>query len=247
MLPVEYGDGVCSLKLVGIDGCRGGWVVATADGSLESVAFAVVKELDGIFHEVAAGGMVVAIDNPIGLPEAGDRACDRAARRRLGFPRGSSVFPAPCRAAAAAADYSSACLLNARACGRKLSRQTYNILPKILAVDRLITPALQSNIRECHPELVFAVLAGNGRGLANAKKTPAGEAERLARLGRVLPRLDLTAIRASLGTAGVTRDDIVDAAACLVTALRIAAGVAIVLPESDIPTDDRALRMEIVA
>src|SRR5437870_3658001 len=74
-------------RLAGVDGCRLGWVVATDDG------VEVVPALDDVLVQCDA----VGIDIPIGLPDAGPRACDVEARRRLG-PRRSSVFPAPRRA-----------------------------------------------------------------------------------------------------------------------------------------------------
>src|SRR5271157_3482359 len=48
---------------------------------------------------------IIAIDIPIGLLDAyeiGGRACDRAARKFLGKPRGNSIFPAPVRPVLAA-------------------------------------------------------------------------------------------------------------------------------------------------
>ena len=45
----------------------------------------------------------------------------------------------------------------------------------------------------------------------------------------------------------VGRDDIVDAAACMVTAYRIVNGQAMTLPDGDAQTDERRLRMEILA
>jgi len=47
---------------------------------------------------------VLAIDIPIGLLD-GPRACDKAARKLLGQPRGSSVFPALSRPALGAQTY----------------------------------------------------------------------------------------------------------------------------------------------
>jgi predicted RNase H-like nuclease len=45
----------------------------------------------------------------------------------------------------------------------------------------------------------------------------------------------------------VARDDVVDAAACLVAAYRIARGLALTLPAGEPQIDARGLRMEIVA
>src|SRR5213079_2258100 len=168
------------------------------------------------------------------------------ARRFLGAPRASSVFPSPSRATLAARSYGDACARNRSATGRRVSRQLWGILPKIAEADRLVTPALQARVREAHPEVIFAVLAGRGRGLEHSKKTLAGEAERLAVLRRFVPRFDPGRVRRALGARAVARDDIVDAVALLVTAGRIHAGTARVLPPAP-ERDRRGLRMEIVA
>lgn len=85
---------------------------------------------------------LLAIDIPIGLLD-GTRACDTAARKLLGQPRGSSVFPSPCRAAIQVASYGDACDANELRTGRKLSRQTWGIAPKIKQVDDAMTTACQ--------------------------------------------------------------------------------------------------------
>src|SRR5205814_7167357 len=69
-----------------------------------------------------------------------------------------------------------------------------------------LTPALQARVREAHPEVTFAVLAGRGHGLEHAKKTPAGERERLAVLRPFVPAFDPGAVRQALGAHTVARD-----------------------------------------
>jgi predicted RNase H-like nuclease len=234
------------LELIGLDGCRGGWVVASADARLSALSFTVVDDPAPLVARAAAGA-IVAIDMPIGLSDDGARACDLAARRLLGRPRASSVFPAPCRAALAATTYGRACSLSRRTLGVALSRETFNILPKIRQVDGLMTPELQKFVREVHPEVVFALLAGRGRGLVHPKRTRPGERQRLSLLRRVAPRFDPRAVRRQLGPARVARDDVIDAVACLVAAARIRRGEERVLPEGPIACDERGLRMEIVA
>ena len=235
------------MKLVGIDGCRGGWVVASADQSLAGLGFEVRTELGELVAEAARGGSRVVVDVPIGLSQSGARLCDVAARGLLRAPRNSSVFPALCRPVLAAQSYEEACAISVQVSGKRVSRQLFGILPKIRSVDALMTRATQSWVREAHPEVTFAVLAGTGRGLAHYKKEAAGEAERLALLRPYLGAIDVTAVRAGLGPGKVARDDIVDALACLVTAYRIHRGEARVLPEGPVPLDARGLRMEIVA
>jgi predicted RNase H-like nuclease len=211
------------------------------------VAFSVVDDLGPVFARGDAGGVGIAIDIPIGLSDDGPRACDLAARRLLGRPRASSVFPAPCRGALRAATYRRACALSRRTLGVALSLECFNIVPKIREVDALITPARQRFVREVHPELVFALLSGTGLGLAPPKRTPDGERVRRRLLRRVAPRFDPEAVRRRLGPSRVCRDDVIDAVACLVAAARIRRGEARVLPDGTVPRDARGLRMEIVA
>ena len=234
------------MELIGVDGCRGGWIIAVSDGALSSLSFAVVDDLAPVIARAESGAGLVAIDIPIGLRDDGPRACDLQARRWLGRPRSSSVFPAPCRAALPATTYRRACGLSRRALGVALTIECFNIVPKIRHVDALMTPGRQAFVREVHPELVFAILSGRGRGLVEPKRTEAGERLRLRLLRRVAPRFDPGAVRATLGLARVARDDVIDAVACLVAAQRIALGKAIVLPDGAVERDARGLRMEIV-
>lgn len=149
--------------MAGVDGCRGGWVVATDDDLVVVAGFGdVLAVVDGI----------VAVDMPIGLPALGERrACDVAARKALG-PRRSSVFPAPSREALAASSF-------AEVTG--LSIQAWNLVPKVREVD----DAWEPRVREVSPELAFAVVAGEP--MAHPKRTAAGRAERLEALGLDAP------------------------------------------------------------
>jgi hypothetical protein len=79
--------------VAGVDGCRAGWVsfaveVPSLVSSVNVVDFAEV--LSRRRNDL----LCIAIDIPIGLPR-GSRACDKAARRVLGQPRGSSGFYCP--------------------------------------------------------------------------------------------------------------------------------------------------------
>ncbi len=246
---------------LGIDGCRGGWVVAGFDGEAATIAhFSLVDDLSDVFRLARLGRASIVIDVPIGLPARGVRACDVAARRLLTRVHASSVFNAPVRGALAAVRharlrtdhqreqaYRRACELNERASGLRLSRQSFHLLPKIDEVDRCISPSLQSHVHEGHPELIFQVLAGEP--LRTRKKTRQGHAERLGLLARTGVALDLDHVRARLGRAEAAADDVLDAVACAIAARRVASGEALVLPRRvhDRARDPRHLRMEIVA
>ena len=219
--------------LVGVDGCRAGWAVAVdhGDGTTE---LAVV----GRFAEVLAlGAGLVALDMPIGLPAVGPRSCDVAARRRLGARR-SSVFPAPVRAVLGARDHADAVARSRAACGRGLSIQTWNLVPKIAEVAAEVEPG--DAVAEVHPELSLATLAG--APLATGKRRAAGRSQRLALLSPAFPDL---AERLAARPPGCAPDDVLDAYATLWTARRMAAGRAEVLGDGE--RDQRGLTMAITA
>jgi predicted RNase H-like nuclease len=228
------------VDLIGIDGCRGGWVAALATERFSKLQFELVADIAPLLRS----GAIVAIDIPIGLPESGPRACDLQARRVLGRGQASRIFPVPSRAAFAGHGYGECCELNRGASGRAVSMQTYAIIPKMREVDLVMSPELQTRVREAHPEVSFRLL--NGRPLSDSKKTPAGLADRWRILDASgCPHVDPAAERLRLGRRCVAADDVLDAAACLLTARRIFLGQARVFGGGAV--DARGLRMEIVA
>ncbi len=249
------------MLLLGVDGCRGGWVVAGVDGDRSAtVHFSLVDGLGDLFRLARLGRASIVIDIPIGLPARGVRACDVAARRFLARRHAPRVFNAPARAALEAVGahplptgrdreraYRQACRLNEDASGLRLSRQSFHLLPRIAEVDRRISPSLQARVHEGHPELVFRILAG--APLTTRKRTPAGIAERLDLLRTAGLTVDVAAVRDRLGRDAVAADDVVDAAACAIAARRVAEGDALILPRrlDERARDPRRLRMEIVA
>ena len=210
------------MRVAGVDGARGGWVVAGDDGSVE-----LVDALGDVFADVRAGRLdAVAVDMPIGLPaRPGERrACDIAARRLLG-PRRSSVFPAPARCFLGAPTFSDV---------TGMPVQAFHLLPRIAEVDHLIDGAVQGRVVESHPELAFIRLNG-GSVVRTAKRSREGLGQRTRLLGlAALPR----------PPRGARTDDVLDALALVHTARRIAAGTAERLGDPT-ATDERGLRMEI--
>ena len=236
-----------TVKIYGIDGCRAGWVIAGRRLHDPVPEFSVRANLTEFFREVHNDGSIVAIDIPIGLSEDSARECDRLARKVLSPGRSSSVFPVPCRSAIRAQTYEEACELNFRARGRKMSKQSFNILPKIREVDGLMSPQVQDQVFETHPEVLFALLGG--AAMRHNKKKPEGERERLRLLEAATVDLtgdEVTRIRADLGAAKVGRDDLVDAALLLVSAHRISIGEHQRYPDVP-PIDANGIRMEINA
>ncbi len=198
-------------------------------------------------------GAPVAIDIPIGLvsaPGDGPRAADLAARaflseRNVGGVRGvgSRVFASPTRAhlAVLRAGQGYAELRAAFPKGQSLSKQCFNICPKIIELDDLCQAHPQAPIYEAHPEVAFAELAG--RSLM-PKKSPAGAEERRNLLSA--QGLDIAALVAQLprGRGLWSMDDLFDACVLARTATRIAQGTHGTLP-TPAARDSRGVRAAI--
>lgn len=217
-------------RVQGIDGCAPGWVVVTLiDGALVEVEVvtALAQALDGPSPDA------VAVDTPIGLLDA-PREADRAARALLPG-RASSVFSAPPRSVVDAtrtgevADHAAATALAVEVLGAGISMQAWRLVPAILEADDLVEAG--HDLREVHPEVAFAVLAG---GTLPRKRSWAGITTRraiLERVGVVLPdRFP--------GDEQVAPDDVVDAAVCAWVADGIAgAGEVITVPDTTAQAD----------
>ena len=212
--------------VAGVDGCRGGWVVARLEvraRSLRFIAWDVVPHLVPLIADSTLA--VIAVDMPIGIPTRGPRQADLLARARL-RPHGARVFPAPVRAALDHPDdYAAACSASRAIQGKALSRQAWNLIGKIREVDEL---ADDSRIREVHPELCFAAIGGGP--IRETKRTAPGRAQRIALL-----QSTIRDIRADEVPSG---DDALDALAAAWTAARILRGQAESLPDNP-PADPR--------
>jgi predicted RNase H-like nuclease len=200
--------------VAGVDGCRAGWVrfAVEVPSLMNSVS---VVDVVAIIRSRPADLACLAIDIPIGLVD-GSRCCDKAARKLLGQPRGTSVFAAPCRAALSGTTHAAASQINREKTGRGLSQQAFGIIPKVKQVDDAIRAECQCWVLEVHPEVCFWAL-NQRRAMAHNKKTKDGIVERVAALRPVFPEIDRhLATRPSR----VGADDLLDAAAAAWTALR---------------------------
>jgi len=241
-----------SFQVAGVDGCKAGWFVATTSVTMEDETD-VSCEFDlkgvfiaGTFTEVLSKTLyckLVCVDIPIGLSD-GDkrRECDGAARELLRGRRASSVFPSPIRPCLSAKDYKTACDIGFEHSGKKLSKQSFFLLDKIRQVDDLMTPSLQSRVREVHPEISFCALNHN-KPLQQYKKTVPGQAQRHNLLQRIFTDIDSILVRAPIS--GCAMDDALDAIVATWTAGQAVIGKAKTLPENP-ELDSKGLRMEIL-
>ena len=219
------------MDVLGVDGCRGGWVGALwLDGAPGPVVLAA-SEFGALVREATrvctgAGGLqVVGVDIPIGLPDAGPREADRLARQALPG-RAASVFSTLVRPAYEAPHYAAARSVAVERTGRSASAQAFALGRKILEVDAWLRRQPRSRVVEVHPEVSFAALNG-GEPIPAGKKTPAGMTARRATLeaeGMRVPDLPR-------GLGGVGEDDLLDACAVAWSARRVARGEARSLPD----------------
>ncbi|MGO9120784.1 MAG: DUF429 domain-containing protein [Desulfomonilaceae bacterium] len=223
--------------IVGLDGCKGGWiaVMITDSGEWEVKLFLSIADVWNYYQD----SFLILIDIPIGLKLGGtERRCDLEARKLLGK-RHSSVFPVPCRGAIYTESYGEACAINEQQTGRRLSKQTWAITPKIREVDQFLLnhEKARINMREIHPEVCFWGLAG-GRPMSYNKKKPSGANERQQTLRSIFPHTD-SLIAQAFGNpnfrAKVGKDDILDAMSAAVTGLAFGKNLSSipVVPEFD--------------
>ena len=196
-----------SVRLAGIDGCRNAWLVVT-NGGLATQIVSSDDELIALFRQCD----VVAIDIPIGLAEEEGRACDRAAREKLGR-RWMCVFPAPLRSLLGLEDYAEANRI-AKSRGKGISKQGFMLYEKVAQIDRILQrhPELRDRVYEVHPEVSFAEWAGSPLPVSKHKRE--GRAMR-----RALAVAHFQNIPPTLR--GAKEDDLLDALAALRTAERI--------------------------
>jgi len=193
-------------RVLGVDGCPTGWVVVV----LEDGAVAHVEVVDRLEPALERhGARHVGIDMPVGLVD-GRRDTDAAARRELPG-RAATVFStAPAAVVAGFRDGSLTTHAAASACcqrvsGQGLSQQAWRLVPKMAEVDDLV--AAGAPLHEVHPELAFAVVAGEP--LPRKRSWPGLQLRR-----RVLSELGLELPDRFLGDAAAAPDDVVDAAVC---------------------------------
>lgn len=220
--------------LVGVDGCRAGWIAVsgTRDDNgkwqdLQMDLLATPRELLATFPAPC----IIAIDMPIGLPDSitgSGRGPEQAVRPLLGK-RQSSVFSIPSRSAVEADDYGEACRLALATSNppRKVSRQSFMLFEKIRQLDLALRETGRDSVYECHPELAFCML-NNGHPMQTPKKIGSGinsdglkeRRKCLMDAGFEATFLDREPPR------GAAMDDLLDACACLAVAARIHDGQA---------------------
>jgi predicted RNase H-like nuclease len=205
--------GAKHMKYIGIDGCKIGWFFIELNQSGEGT-FGVFERIEELAVHMSSAEMAL-IDIPIGLrgtcPD--ERLCDKQARAVLPPKKKPCVFPAPSRCGLEHETYSEASQRNFECTGRRLSKQTFGIVPKIREVDDYLENEQQRHkVREMHPEVAFWGL-NDKQAMSFSKKSTEGFDERMRILTQHYPSaeelVDLAMHQYFRNQ--VARDDIVDA------------------------------------
>ena len=178
----------------GIDGTRNGWITAEFTGDTWKLDF--YERLSSIDFEEAL------IDIPIGLPEDSTRNCDEEARSFLAPERHYSIFNCPVRDAVYANSYEEACDINEEETGKRISKQAWNIVPKIREADR---EARKRKLRESHPEVFFKAI--EEESIIESKSSEEGLKDRK----EVLKRFGDISVIEDFEAKDVSEDDLIDA------------------------------------
>ena len=198
---------------IGIDGCRGGWIIAwLKDGCPAEIRFAESLQP---FLKQAPKDAVILIDMILYKPdETSPRPFDRIAKSQLGKWH-SRVFPAPPKEALSAQDYPEACQKSFLLSGKKISKQCYNLFPKIREANH---PSIHvEQLIEYHPEIAFKQLNAN-IVVEASKKTDLGRNLRQQLIADYLPEDPMEIFKENNEKARWQPDDLLDALALALVA-----------------------------
>ena len=212
---------------VGVDGCRAGWFAVFLEGENKSDCSWKVEIfpefsflVDFLKNNYGQAEPLILIDIPIGLKTgSGERLSDLGARSLLKA-RKSSIFPVPCREAVYAETYKEACEVNERLTGKRISKQAWNIVPKIRDVDSFLVENknFREKVREVGPEICFQ--AFTGFPMKSPKKKVEGFLERKEALSSICPFANevIEYALSKYRRKDLAKDDILDSLAAALTA-----------------------------
>lgn len=227
--------------VVGVDGCKAGWIAAGQEDRGGEVRFRILTEIREIDLEFP-GWQLAAVDMPIGLSENDRRAADVTARQFIS-PRGSSVFPSLLRPVLACSTYDQGKDLSLSLVGRAFSKQAWMLKPRTTEVDAFVDPVdVRAKVWEIHPEVSFRLLAG--KGLAHGKHCTEGLEIRKALLTSEFPGAWERA-RAGFKKSVLDDHDILDSLAALWSGWRISSDDAVFFPAKPFQHDSLGRRMVI--
>jgi 8-oxo-dGTP diphosphatase len=213
--------------VVGVDGCKGGWIVASLkDKHLSVYKYASINEfVEEIPFDVCLIDMIIGLQS-----KATDIRPETEARRELKN-RASTMFAAPSRQAVYGSTKEERLAANAKALGKKFTSQTDAIIPKIRELDEFMqaSPDMRNKILESHPEVCFGRM--NGGVLQSSKHTVEGVQDRVEILSEYLPQVTYEWVHEQSKSIKCSADDITDAVCLAIVATMIINGESETIPK----------------
>ena len=216
-------------SVIGIDGCKAGWIIAKTLEN-ESISFQIIKNLNDVYLE-GINVSHIGIDIPLQLSHTGKRFAEIEARSLLKN-RACTIFTPPTLNALRAKNYIDACEINFKECGKRVSKQSWNLFPKIIEAHKFLETNSISKLEvfEVHPELSF--MAMNDMNLIEAsKKTETGKEIRIKLIQKFFPNFSFESVRNQYKKNQVLDDDILDSISVLWSTQRIVDNIAQFVPK----------------
>ncbi|MGL5978261.1 MAG: DUF429 domain-containing protein [Erysipelotrichaceae bacterium] len=208
---------------VGVDGCKGGWIVSRFDGQrfyFEKIN--TIEQIDARYPD-----HVVCIDMIMGLPkDATTYRPERMAKQLLGK-RKRCMFDAPCRKAVYATSKEQAYDLQLEKMHQKLTPFGYHLIPKIKELDTWRKEHSFKPWYEAHPELWFVQCLGDGIA---SKKSEEGCKQRYEYLTTLGELSSLASLIQFAKRENVQVDDLLDAAILAYASIAEQQGKTVTLP-----------------
>ena len=216
--------------VIGIDGCRSGWLTTRILDD-KSLSFHVIKNLkDSYLKDLNLTH--VGIDMPLELSPTGKRPAEVEARFLL-KKRSCTIFSPPTISALECESYLDACEINFRDCGNRISKQSWNLFPKIKETQKFFKNKLitKPSIYEIHPELSFMAM-NNMKVIELSKKTDLGRKIRIKLIQKFFPKFSFESVRNEYKKNQVLDDDILDSVSVLWSTQRIVDNIANFVPKN---------------
>ena len=182
----------------------------------------------------------IGIDIPLQLSHSGKRLAEIEARGLL-KKRACTIFSPPTLNALMAKNYIDACDVNFKECGKRISKQSWNLFPKIIEAQTFLenNSISKLGVFEVHPELSF--MAMNDMNLIEeSKKTDIGKEMRIKLIQKFFPNFSFESVRNKYKKNQVLDDDILDSISVLWSTQRIVDNIA-----QFVPKDSEKMNMRI--
>ena len=226
--------------VAGIDGSHAGWIsVIRQIDKANYYKLVFSKDLSVLCNDRIN---LALIDMPVGLDKkifTGGRIVDKLARKKL-IKRKSSIFNAPSRLTLKAKNYQEANKINKKQ-GLGLSKQSWNLIPKIKELEILMQQDNRPLIFESHPEISFQEM--NNKELNYSKKERLGIEERKKILESNGFEIEFLNKHLREKNRNFKHDDFLDACAISWSALRVSKNKNKNIPEKGVK-DEKGILMQ---